>query len=102
MKRVKLKHGSARVSDSCDEKTIKALNKMSELAYTYSPLSKLTIEDLVKFNTEIDEAKIKDKNLIQQGKNIYCFDKKNKRVTKTDENGEVTILNDKQMTKFFK
>ena len=33
MKRIKTIYGSARVSDSCDEKTIQALNKMSELAY---------------------------------------------------------------------
>jgi len=33
MKRVKLKHGSARVEDNCSKETIEALNKLSELAF---------------------------------------------------------------------
>ena len=32
-KRVKLKHGTARVNENCPEETIKALSKMSEIAY---------------------------------------------------------------------
>lgn len=33
MKRIKLIHGSARVADNIDQKTIDAMNRMVELAY---------------------------------------------------------------------
>lgn len=35
MKRIILRHGTARVEDNCSEETIKALNELSELAYNY-------------------------------------------------------------------
>ena len=35
MKRIKLTHGSARVGDNCSDKTIKALDKLSKLAYEF-------------------------------------------------------------------
>lgn len=35
MKRINLTHGTARVDDSCPQKTINALNKLSEAAYNH-------------------------------------------------------------------
>lgn len=37
MKRIKLKHGTARVNDNVSEETINALNKLSEVAYNMTP-----------------------------------------------------------------
>lgn len=37
MKRIKLTHGTARVSDNISEQTIEALNKLSEMAYKLEP-----------------------------------------------------------------
>jgi len=37
MKRIKLTHGSARVSKGITDQTIEALNKLSELAYNHEP-----------------------------------------------------------------
>ena len=58
MKRVKLKHGSARVDDNCPKETIDALNKLSEKVHNTSKeeIEKILsrMDDCTDFNDPLD------------------------------------------------